>query len=218
MKHINRNFQNCQPGYILYEDFSVAPRLSTAQSPRPIAVVTSVIKSENMVKAIALQASAEPLIWSFGYSGTTALSGKISIVSNQDTDGENNTAAIAENAKRIKEEEILKYGQDDGHYISAVAHCLAYQTPGTQPGDWYLGAIDELLKINENFTQINKALAVCKSDLLHQDTDYWTSSEFSYEEARYYVPYDKHPLALYYAMPKECLAYVLPMIAVKGNL
>ena len=41
-------------------------------------------------------------------------------------------------------------------YCAPACCCVAYSTPGTKSGDWYLPAIGELYQINENHTAINE--------------------------------------------------------------
>ena len=46
-------------------------------------------------------------------------------------------------------------------YSPAACCCVAYSTPGTKPGDWYLPSIGELYQLYENKTAINEKRTVC---------------------------------------------------------
>ena len=72
----------------------------------------------------------------------------------------------------------------EGYCVPACC-CVAYSTPGTKPGDWYLPSVGELYQIANHKSDINKArTALVGSGFV--DYDYWSSREFSsYYE--YYV-------------------------------
>ena len=63
-------------------------------------------------------------------------------------------------------------------YSPAACCCVAYSTPGTKSGDWYLPLPSELYQIYANTTAINeKRTTIIGSSF--DDTDYWSSKEFS---------------------------------------
>jgi hypothetical protein len=66
--------------------------------------------------------------------------------------------------------------------ISAAGLCLAYSTPGTSAGDWYLPSIDELSKVYHVKYEINKALNAKSFELGY----YWSSTEHTRNYAWYY--------------------------------
>ena len=63
-------------------------------------------------------------------------------------------------------------------YSPAACCCVAYSTPGTKSGDWYLPMPGELYQIYANKTAINeKRTALVGSGF--NDSDYWSSREGS---------------------------------------
>ena len=63
-------------------------------------------------------------------------------------------------------------------YCAPACCCVAYSTPGTKPGDWYLPMPGELYQIYANKTAINeKRTAIKGSGFL--DYGYWSSREDS---------------------------------------
>ena len=63
-------------------------------------------------------------------------------------------------------------------YCAPACCCVAYSTPGTKSGDWYLPSIGELYQIYANKTAINeKRTAIKGSGFL--DYGYWSSREYS---------------------------------------
>ena len=72
------------------------------------------------------------------------------------------------------------------HYFPATCCCWRYRTEGTQYGDWYLPALNELSYIMSSFDLINNAITRMKSFynisvgvLLNTSNYYWSSSEYS---------------------------------------
>ena len=65
---------------------------------------------------------------------------------------------------------------------SAAGTCLSYSTPGTNAGDWYLPAIDELSKIYHVQYEINKALNTSSFNSPY----YWSSTELRFNYAWYF--------------------------------
>ena len=63
-------------------------------------------------------------------------------------------------------------------YSPAACCCVAYSTPGTKPGDWYLPAIGELYQIYANKTAINEKRTAIKGSGFN-DSLYWSSREYS---------------------------------------
>ena len=63
-------------------------------------------------------------------------------------------------------------------YCAPACCCVAYSTPGTKPGDWYLPMPGELYQIYANKAAINeKRTAIKRSGF--DDGDYWSSREDS---------------------------------------
>ena len=63
-------------------------------------------------------------------------------------------------------------------YSPAACCCVAYSTPGTKPGDWYLPSIGELYEIYANKTAINEKRTAIKGSGFY-DSFYWSSREDS---------------------------------------
>ena len=63
-------------------------------------------------------------------------------------------------------------------YCAPACCCVAYSTPGTKPGDWYLPSIGELYQIYANKTAINeKRTALVGSGF--NVSSCWSSREYS---------------------------------------
>lgn len=65
-------------------------------------------------------------------------------------------------------------------YCAAVCCCVAYSTPGTRPGDWYLPMPGELYQIYANKTVIDEKRTVIKGSGFI-NSDYWSSREHQEE-------------------------------------
>ena len=63
-------------------------------------------------------------------------------------------------------------------YCAPACCCVAYSTPGTKPGDWYLPMQSELHQIFENKTAINEKRTAIKGSDFSEGT-YWSSREYS---------------------------------------
>ena len=63
-------------------------------------------------------------------------------------------------------------------YCAPACCCVAYSTPGTKPGDWYLPMPGELYQIYANKTAINEKRTAIKGSGFH-DGSYWSSREYS---------------------------------------
>ena len=66
----------------------------------------------------------------------------------------------------------------DTGYCAPACCCVAYSTPGTKPGDWYLPMPGELCQIYANKAAINEKRTAIKSSGF-QDSKYWSSREYS---------------------------------------
>ena len=64
-------------------------------------------------------------------------------------------------------------------YSPAACCCVAYSTPGTKSGDWYLPAIGELREIYANKTAINEKRTAIKGSGFSKSDYYWSSLENS---------------------------------------
>ena len=64
-------------------------------------------------------------------------------------------------------------------YCAPACCCVAYSTPGTKPGDWYLPMPGELYQIFANKTAIDEKRAAIKGSGFSQSLFYWSSREDS---------------------------------------
>ena len=63
-------------------------------------------------------------------------------------------------------------------YCAPACCCVAYSTPGTKPGDWYLPMPGELYQIYANKAAINEKRTAIKGSGFY-DGNYWSSREHS---------------------------------------
>jgi hypothetical protein len=81
------------------------------------------------------------------------------------------------NGKELTEN-ILKSKYYKPEKYPIFKYISEYKTKGTKSGDWYVGAIGELMKMLENIIPINFSLFLLDgAELL--DSGYWSSSEYS---------------------------------------
>ena len=64
-------------------------------------------------------------------------------------------------------------------YSPAACCCVAYSTPGTKSGDWYLPMPGELYQIYANKTAINEKRTAIKGSGFSESYVYWSSREYS---------------------------------------
>ena len=64
-------------------------------------------------------------------------------------------------------------------YCAPACCCVAYSTPGTKPGDWYLPMPGELYQIYANKTAINEKRTTIKGSGFSESGSYWSSRENS---------------------------------------
>ena len=65
----------------------------------------------------------------------------------------------------------------DTGYSPAACCCVAYSTPGTKSGDWYLPMPGELYQIYANKTAINEKRTAIKGSGFSESNLYWSSRE-----------------------------------------
>ncbi|WQJ51455.1 MAG: hypothetical protein [phage Lak_Megaphage_RVC_AP4_GC26] len=63
-------------------------------------------------------------------------------------------------------------------YCAPACCCVAYSTPGTKPGDWYLPMPGELYQIYANKTAINEKRTAIKGSGFLVSSHYWSSREY----------------------------------------
>ena len=67
----------------------------------------------------------------------------------------------------------------DTGYCAPACCCVAYSTPGTKQGDWYLPMPGELYQIYANKTAINEKRTTIKGSGFSESGSYWSSRENS---------------------------------------
>ena len=73
-------------------------------------------------------------------------------------------------------------------YCAPACCCVAYSTPGTKPGDWYLPMPGELYQIYANKTAINEKRTTIKGSSFSSNYYCWSSREYSsVDEYRVYL-------------------------------
>ena len=96
-------------------------------------------------------------------------------------------------------------------YCAPACCCVAYSTPGTKPGDWYLPAIGELYQIYANKAAINEKRTAIKGSGFY-DYGYWSSRESSSNnEYSVYLDNGRIGSGLY----KNNIFYVLGFLALE---
>ena len=97
-------------------------------------------------------------------------------------------------------------------YCAPACCCVAYSTPGTKSGDWYLPMPGELNKFYTNKAAINKKRTAIKGSGFNDNYLYWSSREnSSYYE--YYV--DLKDGGIYNANKNNDSIYVLGFLALE---
>ena len=123
--------------------------------------------------------SKEAQVMSFGNYGTTIGNVKGGTNSTAYIGGKWNTQKCLHAC--TKENKDLTNGVTNNSgtgYCAPVCCCVAYSTPGTKPGDWYLPMPGELYQIYENKTAINEKRTAIKGSGFDNDY-YWSSREYS---------------------------------------
>ena len=99
----------------------------------------------------------------------------------------------------------------DTGYCAPACCCIAYSTPGTKSGDWYLPMPGELYQIYENKTAINEKRTAIKGSGFSESDIYWSSREYS-SNSEYYVSLGLGNISNYY---KYGSCYVLGFLALE---
>ncbi len=201
----NKTFK-AQPGDVLYHDFTTSTYLRLDKSKMPIGCVVDVRHNGQELRAVSLDISPKPLSWADDYNFESFSEDVLQPLNCLDYDGKHHTLNIITKG--------LMYGIE----TPAAQFCFEYQTPGTNRGDWHLPGIDELSLCRENFTQIRKLQQRCgKPLLLSDDMTFWSSSEFTYKQARYLIFNDMRHFIRFRYDNKNTLKEVWPMICLQAN-
>ena len=92
-------------------------------------------------------------------------------------------------SKATNQDQNICYGvtnKSGTGYCAPACCCVAYSTPGTKPGDWYLPMLGELYQIYANKTVINEKRTAIKGSGFSESYYYWSSRESS-SNIEYYV-------------------------------
>ena len=96
-------------------------------------------------------------------------------------------------------------------YCAPACCCVAYSTPGTKSGDWYLPMPGELYQIYANKTAINEKRTTIKGSGFSESDYYWSSREYS-SSYEYYVYLDNGDIR---SSDKGSNLYVLGFLALE---
>lgn len=96
-------------------------------------------------------------------------------------------------------------------YCAPACCCVAYSTPGTKPGDWYIPMPGELYQLYKNKTAINeKRIKFVGKKLI--DGNYWSSREDDECDYEYYISFYFGNIARQY---RDSSPYVLGFLALE---
>ena len=99
----------------------------------------------------------------------------------------------------------------DTGYCAPACCCVAYSTPGTKSGDWYLPMPGELYQIYANKAAINEKRTAIKGSGFSESYNYWSSREHS-SNIEYYVYLSNGGISI---DRKGCNYYVLGFLALE---
>lgn len=99
----------------------------------------------------------------------------------------------------------------DTGYCAPACCCVAYSTPGTKPGDWYLPMPGELYQIYANKTAIDEKRTALVGSGFGEDDYYWSSREDT-SITEYFVGLDNGGI---YGNSKKNNFYALGFLAVE---
>ena len=122
----------------------------------------------------------------FGNNGTTIGNVKGGVNSTSYIGGKWNTQQCL--SKATNQDQNICDGVTNNYttgYSPAACCCVAYSTPGTKSGDWYLPMPGELYQIYANKAAINEKRTAIKGSGFY-DNRYWSSREYS-SYGEYYV-------------------------------
>ena len=100
---------------------------------------------------------------------------------------------------------------DGTGYCAPACCCVAYSTPGTKSGDWYLPMPGELYQIYANKAAINEKRTAIKGSGFYGG-NYWSSREYS-SSSEYYVHFNIGIINNYYKNGRNY--YVLGFLALE---
>ena len=118
-------------------------------------------------------------------------------------------------SKATNQDQNICYGVTNNSgtgYCAPACCCVAYSTPGTKPGDWYLPMPGELYQIYANKTAINEKRTAIKGSGFTQRYYYWSSREDS-SNREYYVDLNNGNIYTIYYKNNDC--FVLGFLALE---
>ena len=95
-------------------------------------------------------------------------------------------------SKATNQDQNICYGVTNNSgtgYCAPACCCVAYSTPGTKSGDWYLPMPGELYQIQANKAAINEKRTAIKGSGFSESFNYWSSREYS-SDGEYFVGLD----------------------------
>ena len=148
----------------------------------------------------------------FGNNGTTIGNVKGGTNSTAYIGGKWNTQQCL--SKVTKQDQYICEGitnsSDDG-YCAPACCCVAYSTPGTKQGDWYLPMPGELYQFYTNKTAINEKRTAIKGSGFSESYRYWSSREDP-SDFEYGASLDNGYISNYF---KDYDGYVLGFLALE---
>ena len=148
----------------------------------------------------------------FGNYGTTIGNVKGGMNSTSYIGGKWNTQQCL--SKATNQDQNICYGVTNNSgtgYCAPACCCVAYSTPGTKSGDWYLPMPGELYQIYANKTVINEKRTAIKGSGFSESYYYWSSRESS-SNIEYYVSLNNGNIFL---RSKNIDHYVLGFLALE---
>ena len=148
----------------------------------------------------------------FGNDGTTVGNVKGGYNSTAYIGGKWNTQQCL--SKAINQDQNICYGVTNNSgtgYCAPACCCVAYSTPGTKSGDWYLPMPGELYQIYANKTAINEKRTAIKGSGFSESIFYWSSIEYS-SYGEYFVSLNNGRISGY---SKNDNCYVLGFLALE---
>ena len=147
--------QQIKVGDIYYSDGTIT---SDILNKTPIGIVFKTNGKNGLI--VSLEETGY-INWTNSLEDTPTLNNFNETTATSDADGKNNT------------EKLINYY---GSQAPAAYYCSNYNTPGTNKGEWYLGAYGEMYHLYKNRTTINNKLKNLNKKQISTN-DFWTSTE-----------------------------------------
>lgn len=161
----------CQIGDILFND------LSCGSSVAPPKVPIGVVFNPDKKLAIALEKS------NLAWAGSSVKSYNLTAL--KDCTDSNSVASCSPDGKSNTAKIILSSGINDNY--PAAKYCYQYATSGTNPGEWFMPSMSDLMDLYENDAKVNETMQRLNATAV--TSDIWSSNEQGAEHA-WMVSYD----------------------------